>query len=94
MTREEMDRLVRLEKRHFEYKEWLALKYAQDRVFLGHEPQSGYMVDFRRQYTVKERAYILKLIRMQEFANYWMNTFSRKAWRKDLEGESCSFGPK
>lgn len=68
------------------------MKYAQDWIALrGSEPAGAYMADFRRAYTAKERAYILKLLRMMRFANYWNNTFSGRPWRPELAGRSaCS----
>jgi len=48
MTDAEIEKLIELKKSDFEYKEWLALKYAQDWIFLnGAEPQSAYMADYQ-----------------------------------------------
>lgn len=75
ITRDEIDRLLTLDKNDFEYREWLALKYARELTLLdGAEPESDYMDDFRLNYTGKERARILKLVRMMRFANLWNNT--------------------
>jgi hypothetical protein len=92
ITREEIDRLVALDPKDFEYREWLALKYAQEWILFGcREPESDYMEDFRKQYTKKERARILKLVRMMRLANLWNNTFNGRPWRADLgAGGSCS----
>jgi hypothetical protein len=68
--------LFNLKKSGFEYKEWLALKYAQDRAFLhGSEPAGDYMDDYHKYYSEKERAYILKIINMMMFMNSVGNTF-------------------
>jgi hypothetical protein len=92
ISADEINRLVELDKKDFEYREWLALKYAQEWIFLGgREPESDYMADYRRHYAKKERASILKLIRMMRFANLWNNTRHGRPWRADLEaGGSCS----
>jgi hypothetical protein len=91
ITREEIDRLVALDRKDFEYREWLALKYAQDWILLGgSEPASDYMDDFRGHYTEKERARILKLVRMMRFANLWNNTLQGRPWRADPAGGACS----
>ena len=80
-----------LDRNNFEYREWLALKYAQDRILLGgREPGSDYMDDFRKHYTEQERARILKLVRMMRFANLWNNTLQGRPWRADPAGGSCS----
>lgn len=92
ITGDEIDKLIALDPKDFEHREWLALKYARDWTALGgNEPAGSYMEDFRDLYTRKERAYILKLIRMMRFANYFNNTFRGRAWRRDLEQSgACS----
>lgn len=83
--------LLTLDREKFEYREWLALRYAQDRAFLGGaEPAGDYMEEYRRSYSPKERSRISKLVAVMLFANYWNNTFRRKAWREDIEGSSVS----
>lgn len=87
----DIDKLIALDPKDFEYREWLALKYAQDWVALGgDEPAGDYMDDYRNRYSDRERKYILKLMRMMRFANYFNNTFRRRAWRNDLEQSVCS----
>ena len=95
ITREEIDRLFALDRKDFEYREWLALKYAQDWILLdGREPEADYMDDFRALYTRKERARILKLVRMMRLANLWNNTRQGRPWRTDLRtGSSCAVDP-
>ena len=92
----EINKLIQLEKADFEYKEWLALKYAQDWVFLnGEEPAGDYIIDYKKIYTTKEQGYILKLLRIMRFFNYLNNIIFNKSWRSDLEGVSlqCSIEP-
>jgi hypothetical protein len=92
ITRDEIDRLVALNPKDFERREWLALKYAQDWILLeGREPEADYMDDFRAQYSKKERARILKLVRMMRLANLWNNTRRGRPWRTDMgAGGACS----
>ncbi len=92
ITGEEIEKLIALDPKNFEYREWLALRYAQDWIALGgDEPAGSYMDEYRKMYSPKERGYILKLIRMMRFANNFNNTFRGRAWRRDLEQSgSCS----
>ncbi len=86
ITGEDIEKLILLDQKDFEYREWLALRYAQDWIALGGgEPAGSYMEDFSKLYSPKERAYILKLVRMMRFANYFNNAFRSRAWRGDLE---------
>ena len=83
----EIEKLITLDTKDFEYREWLALKYAQDWVYLGGaEPAGEFMADFRREYGARERKYILKLMRVMRFANCWNNTFHGRAWKPGLDG--------
>ncbi len=76
MTEGDINGFNSLDKDGFEYREWLALKYARDWAASGGaSSDDGYMADFKSQYTEQERGYILKLIRLQDFANHFMNTF-------------------
>ncbi|MBP7583242.1 MAG: hypothetical protein KBA61_04355 [Spirochaetes bacterium] len=87
ITQGEIERLIALDEKEFDYREWLALRYAQDWVYLGgEEPAGEYMDDFRREYGARERKYILKLMRMMRFANLWNNTFHGRAWRPGTDG--------
>jgi hypothetical protein len=90
---DEIEKLISLDKKDFQYREWLALKYAQDWVFLGgKEPAGEFMDDFRREYGPRDRKYILKLMRVMRFANCWNNTFQGRAWKPGLDG-TCGLGP-
>ncbi|OPZ39191.1 MAG: hypothetical protein BWY96_00431 [Spirochaetes bacterium ADurb.BinA120] len=91
LSEERIEELLLLEREKFEYREWLALRYAQDRAFLGGaEPEGRHIEEYRRNYSKEERARISKLVTAMLFANYWNNTFRRKAWRKDREGAALS----
>lgn len=87
LSEDRIEDLLTLDREKFEYREWLALRYAQDRAFLdGAEPADDYVEEYRRSYTPEERSRISKLVTAMLFANYWNNTFRRKAWREDIEG--------
>ena len=86
ITDEDIDRLVRLDKHDFELKEWLVLRYARDWVLGdGKEPEGEYLKAYYQAYSLQERQYVLKLLRMMRFANYFNNTFFTRIWRTDLE---------
>ena len=89
ISQEEIERLINLDKSDFEYKEWLALKYARESILIeGEEPKGDYLEEFEKHYTKRERKYILKLIRVQGFANRLVNSIKRSPWRSDLAKES------
>lgn len=89
LQREEIDSLLLLEPEKFDYREWLALKYAQDWALLdGSEPEGPHIADFYKNYTRNEIQRIQKLLRMIQFANYWNNTFKKRPISPDREGLS------
>ena len=89
-----MEKLLHLDHEHFEYRQWLALKYAQEWTFLGGEdPAGSYMEDFRSQYSHEERRFVLKLMRMMLFANYAGNLYFRRPWKKSIP-VSCDLNGK
>ncbi|HSV97334.1 MAG TPA: hypothetical protein VLM75_10425 [Spirochaetota bacterium] len=91
LTDAQIEDLLTLDPRKFDHREWLALRYAQDRAFLdGAEPAGNYVREYRRHYTEAERARISKLITAMQFANYWNNTFRRRPWNKSREGSAIS----
>ncbi len=98
MSEADIESLMNLDPQKFVHKEWLALRYAQDWAFLeGREPNGDYMADYRTCHTKKERAYILKTMRLMRYANYLGNLMYRRAWRPENEGvavASCSIGEK
>ncbi len=86
ITKDEIEKLVRLEESDFEYREWLALKFARDFVVAGgKEPAGEFFDDFKEQYSAKERGYILKLARMQYFMTRFMHAVKRQPWRDEKE---------
>jgi len=89
---DEIEKLITLDAKDFERREWLALKYAQDWAYLdGVEPSGDFMVAFRGEYGAGERKRILKLMRAMRFANLWNNTVHGRAWREEPEG-TCEIG--
>lgn len=88
----EIDDLIMLDPCRFERREWLALKYTQDRVFLdGADPAGEYVAEYEGAYSPREREYFRKLYRLMTFSNLWNNTFLGKAWREDGAGAAaCS----
>ena len=91
MTDTEIEKLIELKKSDFEYREWLALKYAQDWAFLnGAEPESAYVGDFQSHYPKEQREYIKKIMRMMRFTNSLGNTLSRKSSNSETETSSAA----
>lgn len=91
MTDAEIEELIELNRSHFEYREWLALKYAQDWALLnGSEPKGDYLADFRSHYSLEQREYIHKILRMMRFTNSLGNTLSPKSSRPEREGSSAA----
>ncbi len=90
LTDAQIEDLLTLEPRNFDYREWLALRYAQDRAFLdGAEPAGDYVPEYHRHYTAAERARISKLVIAMQFANYWNNTFRKRPWSEPLEASAA-----
>jgi protein-S-isoprenylcysteine O-methyltransferase Ste14 len=91
MTDTEIEKLIALNKSDFDYREWLALKYAQDWALLnGAEPESGYVADFQSHYSKEQREYIQKIMRMMRFTNSLGNTLSRKPSNPETEASSAA----
>ncbi len=90
---EDIESLIYLKKEHFDYKDWVALKYAQEwtlRKGLS-EPQGDYVTDYKYLYTEKERKSIDKMLRLMRWANFTSHFFFRTdfgKWRLDLQGYS------
>ena len=90
MTDTEIEELIELNKSKFEYREWLALKYAQDWAFSkGAEPKGDYVGDFKSHYPEKQREYMRKIMRMMRFTNSLGNTLSPKSSSSESEASSA-----
>jgi len=62
----------------------------------GTNPPKENHQDYYLQYSKKERAYILKTMRVMLFSNYLNNFFKNRGWRSDIEGvvpdDFCNIG--
>jgi protein-S-isoprenylcysteine O-methyltransferase Ste14 len=77
LTEGEIEKLIRLNKSDFEYREWLPLKYAQDWALSdGEEPRGDYVGDYQSHYSEEQRGYIHKIMRMMRFTNRLGNTLT------------------
>ncbi len=91
LSKEEFQSLQRLNKKDFEYREWVALTYAREWAFAkGSEPSAEFSSELNRLYTKKDRARILKLLRMMFFFNYCGNWYFKRPWNKGQRHESCA----
>jgi len=82
--------LIKLDKKDFEYREWVALTYAREWAFAkgGIVPEK-YFEEFKKYYSTIERKLILKLIRTMLFANYCGNAYYKRPWKKESPVMSC-----
>lgn len=91
MTETEIGKLIELNKSDFEYREWLALKYAQDwALSKGEEPEGDYLGDFRSHYSHEHIEYMHKIVRMMMFMNSLGNTLSRRSSNSEGRGASAA----
>ncbi len=87
LGREEIDGLAELRKERFEYREWIALCAARATVVPSAEADCAALLrEFEALYSKKERAYILKFVRMMDFFNAFGNLFIRVPWKRRAEG--------
>lgn len=87
ITQDKINDLITLNPANFKYREWILLKYVQDWGFSkGVNPSRENHQDYYLQYTKKERAYILKMMRVMLFSNYLNNHIKNRGWRSDIEG--------
>lgn len=92
MSIEEINNLITLRKENFAFREWLALSFAREWIFTGgHISSWKYYTEYEKAYSMRERAYILKLVRMMDFFNCAGHIFIRIPWKHPVErGGSCS----
>jgi protein-S-isoprenylcysteine O-methyltransferase Ste14 len=91
LTDAEIEGLIELNRSDFEYREWLALKYAQDWALQnGAEPRGDYTADFRSHYPEEQREYIHKIMRMMRFTNSLGNTLSPKPSSSETSATSAA----
>jgi protein-S-isoprenylcysteine O-methyltransferase Ste14 len=80
-----------LNKSDFEYREWLALKYAQDWALEnGAEPQGDYIEDFQSHYSEEQKEYMHKIMRMMRFTNSLGNTLSHRSSSSETAASSAA----
>ncbi|PKL41104.1 MAG: hypothetical protein CVV44_00250 [Spirochaetae bacterium HGW-Spirochaetae-1] len=90
ITKDEYLSLIKLDKKDFPFREWVALVYAREWTFeRGNDPHGEYGEEFARHFSKKERARIKKLLRMMLFANYCGNGFFKVPWRGQNEPQVC-----
>ena len=92
MSEEKINSLVILDKKAFSRREWVALKYAQQWIFMGgKDPIGNYMDEYLSFYSSKERKCILKVIRQMDFFNAVSELFSNReksACRIDIDRQT------
>ena len=75
MSKDDFSKFNDLSEEAFDRREWLALEFARNWAASGGAPVEGPNSDeFRTQYSEEEQGRILKLIRIQDFANHVVNT--------------------
>lgn len=76
---EEISELETLDPARFEHREWVALMYARDYIlFDGRLPDEEIVKEFEKLYSGRERADILAMIKIMDFANRFNNTWDRE----------------
>ncbi|MFP4476761.1 MAG: hypothetical protein ACLFOY_14480 [Desulfatibacillaceae bacterium] len=88
LTGKDIENLIDLPAEQYERREWVALKYARKWTALrGKAPVPVWEEHLAREYSKKERAYIVKVMRMMMLANYTSNYLLGLPWRASLEPE-------
>ncbi len=92
MTKQEIENLITLRKENFDYREWLALSFAREWIFNnGNISEWVNLNEYKKVYSLQERKYILKLVKMMDFFNCAGNIFIRIPWKYSVERSiSCS----
>ncbi len=86
ITKDQYLSLIKLDKKDFIYREWIALVFARDWTFKnGREFINEYDTEFRNHYSLKEQAMIKKLLRTMLFANYCGNAYYKRPWKRGEE---------
>lgn len=90
ITKDEYLSLIKLEKKDFDYREWIALIYARESAFAkGGEVPAGINDQFNMEYSKTDQKLVKKLIRTMIFANYCGNIYYKRPWKKDAPVTSC-----
>jgi len=86
ITKDQYLSLIKLKKKDFLYREWIALTYARNWTFeKGKEFSNEIDKEFRNHYTLEEQALIKKLLRIMLFANYCGNGYYKRPWKRGEE---------
>ena len=76
MSAEEIEDLPSLDESRFPHEEWLILRYAESLTSAdGVEPKGDFVKDVEKHLSPQEKAYVLKLVRLQSFINRVAATF-------------------
>ena len=90
ITKAEYLSLIKLERKDFPYREWIALMYAREWAYSrGAEISSEFFQEFTRHYSRKEQAVIKKLMHTMLFANYCGNSYYKRPWKKGVDSRVC-----
>ena len=90
ITKDEYISLIKLDKKDFLYREWIALMYAREWAYAGgREAACEYSEEFRRHYSLKEQSLIKKLLHTMLFANYCGNIYYKRPWKKGIKAPVC-----
>ena len=90
ITKDEYFSLIRLDKKDFLYREWVALMYAREWAYAGgREAADDCYEEFRRHYSLKEQALIKKLLNTMLFANYCGNSYYKRPWKSAAKPRVC-----
>ncbi len=90
ITKKEYLSLIKLNKKDFLYREWIALAYAREWTFnKGKDFSNEYNDEFNKFFSKSEQALIKKLLRTMLFANYCGNGYYKRPWKKEKQVESC-----
>jgi hypothetical protein len=86
ITKEEYLSLIKLDKKDFVYREWVALTYAREWTFeKGNEFSNEINNEFMNFYSLQEQLLIKKLLRTMLFSNYCGNAYFKRPWKKSEE---------
>jgi len=86
ITKDQYLSLIKLDKKDFIYREWIALVYARNWTFeKGRDFSNEFVTEFRNHYSANEQEMIKKLLRTMLFANYCGNAYYKRPWRKGKE---------
>lgn len=85
----EISELETLDPARFEHREWVALMYARDYIlFDGRLPDEEIVKEFEKLYGGRERADILAMIKIMDFANRFNNTWDRQRVKSRAAGDA------